>query len=331
MVDNPNPYPSAYDLLQILASPSHLLVLLPSPDRRALSPPPVSDLVSSLVSFVTALIDLSPSMGDCPYTPPPLSHLLWRGDGPLASLTARTAAATPGVDMERAEYLAAMRGLFGPEAGPPEDDEKVVKQQLNATCKEGKTPLVSGVVSGSSDSDSGGSVADGGSGGGGVGDGKRSGLKVEAETGDGAGTGTEEEKVSWSGSGTPSPQSLLENGLAREGGGGKGREHNGKGRKSGESGEKQENGGRDMLPRKKSWETPAEARDRLRFRLSIASRRMDVVAAAAAMTMKAESNKGEPWAARMNRTARAAGVCAIHGKALQPEEAAAGGKKGVTW
>ena len=86
-----------------------------------------------------------------------------------------------------------------------------------------------------------------------------------------------------------------------------------------------------MLPRKKSWETPAEARDRLRFRLSIASRRMDVVAAAAAMTMKAESNKGEPWAARMNRTARAAGVCAIHGKALQPEEAAAGGKKGVTW
>ncbi|CAN0376811.1 unnamed protein product, partial [Ectocarpus sp. 12 AP-2014] len=79
------------------------------------------DLVTSLKNLLTELIRLSYSMGDCPYVPPrPVPASI---EPAAAAVT--SAAAFDGDEPSRAEYFAAVRGIFGPEAGPLSDNDNL--------------------------------------------------------------------------------------------------------------------------------------------------------------------------------------------------------------
>lgn len=86
------------------------------------------------------------------------------------------------------------------------------------------------------------------------------------------------------------------------------------------------------------WETPEEARERLRFRLEMVNRRLDLAvvvtamgAAAAGGSPRRLSPSTEPWVVAAGKVARAAGVGTMHGKALGAGETLSGGSPGVTW
>lgn len=255
------------------------------------------DLVASLHNFLKELIRLSASMGNCRYSPPPSSPLQPR--------------LLVDPDHQRAEYFAAMRGLFGPEAGPPSDEEK------RARCG-GR--VSGGGLAGSSGGGSGGGVGEckGGEGASYAPAGSLSLPPREDEGGDGGDEG---------GRSVGEKERLLQMGE-------KLRKRNGHG---GDDDEMEEEGEKNphTPAREKSWETPAEARERLQFRLRMAERGMDVAtassAAAATMMSAAGSRRPEVWAVAAEKAARSAGVGALHGKALQAEEAEAGGRPGVTW
>lgn len=236
-------------------------------------------------------------MGNCRYSPPPSSPLQSRF--------------LVDPDHQWAEYFAARRGLFGPEAGPPSDEEK------RARC--------GGRVSGSGLTRSSGEGSGGGvgecKGGEGISDAPAGSLSLpprEDERGDGGNEGGQNAEK----------ERLLQMGE-------KLRQRNGHGE---DGDEMEEEKGEESLHnpvRGKIWETPAEARERLQFRLRMAERGMDVAsassAAAAAMMSAAGSRRPEVWAVSAEKAARSAGVGALHGKALQAEEAEAGGRPGVTW
>lgn len=230
-------------------------------------------MVASLQNFLKELIRVSPSMGDCPYTPPPR---------PPSWLLAPTA----DVDPQQAEYLAARRGLFGPEAGPPSDDEKRKPLQTASGSGSGAATLAADAA----------------------------GCRQGKEESKGEGVGDRANASPLTGSAIG----------AGDSGSGRGGEENGQSARD----------AKQRLPEKR-WETPAEARERLEFRLQMVVSRMDVATAAAAatatMAAKAGVRRPEAWAVTAGKVARSAGVCTIHGRALRPEEAEAGGRPGVTW
>lgn len=249
------------------------------PPAPAPSPAPASapDLVGNLRKLLIELIRLSRTVGkNCPYAPPPPPAVPFD-------------AADVGDDPRRAEYLAAMRGLFGPEAGPPSDDKKIriaaektrrrLRQENGDKKKSETTPLPGGGES-----------------------------RGRRETGQGG--GVREEK----GGGDRDDEGAACEGVA--------------------------DGGTPLQrnDHAKRWETPEEARERLEFRLRMATRRLDVACAAAAAVAVAMRAPGpgirrvvESWATAAGKVARSAGVAALHGKPLVPEEAEAGGRPGVTW
>lgn len=255
------------------------------------------DLVASLHNFLKELIRLSGSMGNCRYSPPPSSPLQSR--------------LLVDPDNQRAEYFAARRGLFGPEAGPPSVQEK------RARC--------GGRVSGDGLTESSGEGSSGGvgecKGGEGTSDAPAGSLSLPPREHEGGHGGDE-------GGRNDEKERLLQMGE-------KLRQRNGHGGGDGDEMEEEGEGNPHTPAREKIWETPAEARERLQFRLRMAERGMDVAtassAAAAAMMSAAGSRRPEVWAVAAEKAARSAGVGALHGKALQAEEAEAGGRPGVTW
>lgn len=95
-----------------------IMTSLPTPLLLSYS---TADLVTSLKNLLTELIRLSYSMGDCPYVPPrPVPASI-----EPAAAAVSTAAAFDGDEPSRAEYFAAVRGIFGPEAGPLSDNDKL--------------------------------------------------------------------------------------------------------------------------------------------------------------------------------------------------------------
>lgn len=277
-------------------------------------------------------------MSDCRYTPParPSTPTSLHFGACAASLAGSAAGSKIGaghvpVDSRSPEYLAAMRGLLGPEAGPPSDDEKArirmeeehkKRSRLESSDRDGVTDStqIMGVRSATFE---------------GRGEGRRRALQ-----------GAEGESV----------DELIPPGLictrdhaAREvNGHGMRKEvsHDVQPEEEGEgvatvvdvpSRERQSSreaiGGRaDVV---KLWETPGEARERLTFRLAIAARAMDVANAATAWTSAMASKTGlmrpENWATLAEGTARFAGVGALHGRALSWKGVKASGRPGVTW
>lgn len=85
----------------------------------------------------------------------------------------------------------------------------------------------------------------------------------------------------------------------------------------------------DERRRQRTWETPEQARQRLRYRLKMVERRL-------CYTMAVPPNPprrsvADSWLIAASKMARAAGLATMHGRALKAEEAVAGGAPGVTW
>lgn len=245
----------------------------------------------------------------------------------------------PGVDPERAEFSAAMRGLFGPEAGPPcegdgssrkrcgrgrqahktvEDnglgvgldleDASVMASPLKAVAK------AAGHESGEISSSVSEALAE---------------SKDAGDAGDAGGPGVE----SGGDATSNSAHGVLDS--SKAGDGGKLTSAVPKAAQEvstqGTSAEDDEAvaKGQGAAPRR-TWETPEQARKRLRFRLNMVERRLDM---SVGTTIGAPSRRSaiEPWIVTAVKKARSAGVGTLHGKALKIEEAVAAGEAGVTW
>ncbi len=270
--------------------------------------------MTSLKNLLTELIRLSYSMGNCPYEPPlspPASP------EPVDSAATATAAGAVGSDPSRAEYLAAVRGLFGPEAGPVSDKDKFRKEARRRRRR--------GAAAAAGDAAAAAAAGGGGGGGGGVsGDGlagkqeEKGGSGVDGDRDNGSAESMRAPAVGAAAPGAPVGTAAA---AAKE-----------------RAGQEERHLPQAITGRKaerRRWETPEEARERLRLRLDMAWRGVGVATAAAAATAaimaRAGSRRSEGWAVAANKASRSSGVLALHGKALSPEDAEEGGRPGVTW
>lgn len=302
----------------------------PLPPHRLLICVAAPDLVSSLRGFLKQLIELSHSAGDCPSDP-----------------------VAPGVDPKRAEFFAAMRGLFGPEAGPPDDDHRPLRRRVGQGTVEAagtvgnSNPITTtstvaainetaeapvGVEEGVTPSSLPGTTAEGAEGEG----------CEDGSDGPVVDVGGEEEQKVVEANGSP-PLDPGTSGVSRTSTKGDTNElqakearanhvlprqdmHSQEVTREGQPGK----GAKDEMHSRRTWETPEQARERLKFRLKIVERRLDIAVAAAASAAPRRS-VAEPWISGAAKMARAAGVGTMHGRTLVSDDALAGGTAGVTW
>lgn len=320
-------------------------------------------------------------MGECPYVPPPpvpafLEPVVSSTSTTAAAATAESFPATASAsaadndndDTSRAEYFAAVRGLFGPEAGPVPDDDDA-RRRKRRTRSRAKERAASAAAAGNVGGESGGANGHGENGGGENGGGKNGhgenggggngrgenggdqNVRGEVTEGRGAG-GVQEEKggpgvggdggdggaevgrTSATEASTAAAAALAVAATAADAAAVAPKEQAGKanGHRSPENTKVNEEKGE---CKKRRWETPEEARERLRLRLKMAWRAVDVATAGAAVTdtimAKAGPSRSEGWVAAANKSWRSSGVLALHGKALRPDDAEEGGRPGVTW
>lgn len=306
----------------------------PVPDLPLPAHSPVSsDLVAGLEVFVRELIQLSKTAGKCPFQPPRPSIHSRRCTTTKAPTASRDCCAVgecgvnENFDPERAEFIAAMRGLFGPEAGPP-DSPASMPQRLSSKKKVASASSQNANVTGAGGGEGGEEVIKGGSGGGGATVASGTDSNTSRTTPDKASTTTAAPttngKVSANNTTLASSATSANTQNCAPGHGGKST-HDSRIRATEDDEE-----GKRLRNYRRRWETPEEARDRLRFRLEMITRRLDVAIASSAVGPPRRLQV-EPWGVTAGKVARAAGVGSLHGKALADDEAIAGGKPGVTW
>lgn len=232
---------------------------------------------------------MSKTAGNCPVTRPPPKR-----DNQESLQTAGGADACCRCDPQRLEYEAAMRGLLGPEAGPPRPPPSRARNGASSKAKVSNdttmtTSAAAAAATGATE----------------VANGDASGVASNATIAPSSATST---ATAIAATTAPTVADSIDNG----------------------TNEKRLLCSGCTCHHRPRWETPQEARERLRFRLEIISRRLGVAIASAAAGPPRRA-PAERWGVAAGKLARAAGVGSLHGKALTASEAIAAGKQGVTW